>query len=333
MNIVAFAADAPTSQASDQAVTRVYDIRDLIMALPDYPYTGTIGMPPEGVMLNAGNPEPERPVPTTQRSRQERVDDVARLIEDTISPDSWRDNGGTIGSLREIGGLMVVTQTNENHQLLSQLFGQLREDTGVIRVQADWVVLTPDQVTALLAPAGKGSESPKIVRRDVLDSLAKQAVHYRGEISCFSGQLVSMASGRSRTVVYNQEAVVAQDAAALSPRVKQITDGLMLEVAPTVLLNANLAMLEVKTKVAQWTDPVSTPAATQPAASRTRVSNAGELDRLNVASQELKTMLRVPLDQPVLVGGMTLDPSLDRAQGEQLYLILQVSSGSKTNPK
>jgi hypothetical protein len=327
------AANPPTTEPRPELISRVYDIRDLIMALPDYPYAGTIGVPPDGGPLNIATAEPERPVPTTQRSRKQRVEDVIQLIQETVDPESWRDNGGTIGSLREIGGALVVTQTAQNHDLLSRIFGQLRENAGVIRVQADWVVLNPDQVPALLAPPAKGAESPKIVKREVLDSLARQSTHYRGEISCFSGQLVSLASGRTRSVIYNQEAVVAQKAVAMSPRVKQVTDGLMLEVAPTVLMSSNLAILEVKTKVAQWTAPTSTRAATRPAAYSSIISNAGELDRLNVATQELKTMLRVPLDQPVLVGGMTLDPSLDQPQGAQLYLILQVSDGGQRSEK
>jgi hypothetical protein len=31
-----------------------------------------------------------------------------------VDPDSWEDNGGTTGSLRLLGGIVVITQTPEN---------------------------------------------------------------------------------------------------------------------------------------------------------------------------------------------------------------------------
>ena len=40
---------------------------------------------------------------------------------------------------------------------------------------------------------------------------------------------------------------------------------------------------------------------------------------------QLKTSLRVPTNRPVLVGGMTLEPSTT-SNGRQLYLVLEVTS-------
>jgi hypothetical protein len=33
------------------------------------------------------------------------------------------------------------------------------------------------------------------------------------------------------------------------------------------------------------------------------------------------------LNKPVLIGGSTIDPSIDQAAGKELYLIVQVNSG------
>ena len=58
---------------------------------------------------------------------------------------------------------------------------------------------------------------------------------------------------------------------------------------------------------------------------------AMHIDRLNVAAQQLATSLRVPLNQPVLVGGMTF-PSSDESQAHrnrQLYLIVEISTDSE----
>lgn len=51
------------------------------------------------------------------------------------------------------------------------------------------------------------------------------------------------------------------------------------------------------------------------------------IDRVNIVAQQLATSLRVPLNRPVLVGGMTF-PGVDgnAASDEQLYLVLEVTA-------
>ena len=36
------------------------------------------------------------------------------MLTDTVAPDSWREAGGTVGTLRELGGMLIVTQSKEN---------------------------------------------------------------------------------------------------------------------------------------------------------------------------------------------------------------------------
>lgn len=64
------------------------------------------------------------------------------------------------------------------------------------------------------------------------------------------------------------------------------------------------------------------------------------IDRVNIVAQQLATSLRVPLNRPVLVGGMTF-PGVEGAPAtdEQLYLVLEVtaqqeppSSGTQQRP-
>ena len=53
------------------------------------------------------------------------------------------------------------------------------------------------------------------------------------------------------------------------------------------------------------------------------------LDRMNLVVQQLATTLRVPLRQPTLVGGLTLEPgAADQQAGvnQQLYLFVEVAS-------
>ncbi|HEX5442503.1 MAG TPA: hypothetical protein VFW87_01680 [Pirellulales bacterium] len=56
------------------------------------------------------------------------------------------------------------------------------------------------------------------------------------------------------------------------------------------------------------------------------------IDRVNIVAQQLATSLRVPLNRPVLVGGMTF-PGVEGspASDEQLYLVLEVTAQSDTS--
>src|SRR6185369_4819613 len=49
----------------------------------------------------------------------------------TVSTETWKDNGGTVGSLRELSGQLIVTQTPENQRNLVKLLEQLRETRAI----------------------------------------------------------------------------------------------------------------------------------------------------------------------------------------------------------
>ena len=86
---------------------------------------------------NSGNDREEEEGP----KRQDLVDAITKLITDTVAPDSWRDVGGSVGSMRELSGQLIVTQTPENQRLLSNLLEQLRE-TRAIQVSIEARFLT-----------------------------------------------------------------------------------------------------------------------------------------------------------------------------------------------
>ena len=74
-------------------------------------------------------------------SREELVEQITKLITDTVAPESWREAGGTVGSLRELQGQLIVTQTPENQHSLVNLLEQLRE-TRAIQVTVETRFLT-----------------------------------------------------------------------------------------------------------------------------------------------------------------------------------------------
>src|SRR6201999_3081572 len=75
-------------------------------------------------------------------TRQELVEQITKLITDTVAPESWRDSGGTIGSIRELQGQLIVTQTPENQKALVNLLEQLRETRAIqVTVETRFLVV------------------------------------------------------------------------------------------------------------------------------------------------------------------------------------------------
>ena len=322
-----------TEQAFPECSTRVYDIRDMIMQMNDYRFDGVMGLP-QGQESNVATStdEPPKARTTTQPSRPELVKAVIDLVEETVDPDSWRDMGGTIGSIRELSGQLIITQSEENQKLVESIFRQLRENAGVVRVQADWVMLRPEQLSTVMkkvATKDRKHVESRAVDMEALSAASIPRMH--AEMTCFGGQTISISSGRMRTVIYDQQAVVAQNAVAMSPKVKQVSDGAMLEITPTPISATDYALIDVHSKVAQWGEPTPVTQGFSHTTTRpgdraiTGVADSAVIDRLNVATQELKASTRIPLNQPILIGGMTMEPAQADGQSPQLYLILTVS--------
>jgi general secretion pathway protein D len=58
-------------------------------------------------------------------------------IQTIVAPDSWREKGGTIGSIRELNGQLIVNQTADNQTAVYNLLQQLRETRAIqISVEA-----------------------------------------------------------------------------------------------------------------------------------------------------------------------------------------------------
>jgi beta-lactamase regulating signal transducer with metallopeptidase domain len=109
--------------------TRTYDIRDLLVEVPDYE-------PDFSPSATAGLTTKPATTREKRMTRQERVELLIRLIKETIDPDSWRDNGGIVGAVKELSGQLVVTQSAEAQRQLTNLLLQLRQ-TRSLQVQVD----------------------------------------------------------------------------------------------------------------------------------------------------------------------------------------------------
>ena len=130
----------------------VYDIRDLLVGVPQFPETPTTGFVDRGRRSSRVSEEADLPwqygdddddEPEANPERTSRIRQLVELIRDTIAPDSWRENGGSIGTISEINGQLVITQNSAVHGQIKGLLDRLREERSVqIAVEATFITVS-----------------------------------------------------------------------------------------------------------------------------------------------------------------------------------------------
>ena len=140
-----------------ETFTAVYDINDLLMDIPNFADSPMRD-------LKDANRQPAAPAgadlssPSWQRTddeeradneprldpeRHDRLMKIIQLIQDTVAPESWRDRGGTVGTIAEINGQLVITQNSAAQRAIDNLLGKLREQRAIqIAVEARFIVVS-----------------------------------------------------------------------------------------------------------------------------------------------------------------------------------------------
>ncbi|MEE8452641.1 MAG: hypothetical protein V3R99_12025 [Thermoguttaceae bacterium] len=258
------------------------------------------------------------------------MDTMAQLIIDTIEPRSWLENGGP-GSLNGMGQLLVILQTLDVHMQIDDLLETLRaarRGVPTVVVDARWMLLESESLDPV-----------------TLEQLKHAAPGARGRIACMSGQLVHLTAGERRLVAIGAIPVVGSGI-GYQPVVAIPNVGIVLEVRPTVGPDRQTAVLDVRNIVTQWREPGppiqvgghSPPSEMAEGEIQTIHQPASgasaSVDRVRMPTQQFAATMRVPLGQPVLIGGMTLSPTEDTEEESkkmELYLVIETSIVGQEN--
>ena len=99
--------------------TRVYDVRDLVDA--EVASSKTEPLPATQSTRVSWKMPPSSPL-----TRDEAVSNLIRTIEEIVDADSWKDNGGNLGTARWFAGCLIINQTTAAHRQIEALLRTLR---------------------------------------------------------------------------------------------------------------------------------------------------------------------------------------------------------------
>jgi beta-lactamase regulating signal transducer with metallopeptidase domain len=133
---------AHVTNENDQAViTRVYDVRDVLIDIPDFDNPATLDVhslpsapSPEKIRANPTKSATSQATLSTQPSpsRQQLVNDLITHITSTIDPYTWQVNTGLVGTIEEANGRLTITQSRATHH---RIWNYLQEQRGKHSVQ------------------------------------------------------------------------------------------------------------------------------------------------------------------------------------------------------
>jgi hypothetical protein len=93
---------------------RTYDVRDL-MILPD-----------DSLLFSKDGAPATKPL-SLQEQRVQIIEKLKQIIQNTVEPDSWTNNGGSLGTIQEFEGVLLVKQTPKAHAQIERVLAELRQ--------------------------------------------------------------------------------------------------------------------------------------------------------------------------------------------------------------
>jgi type II secretory pathway component GspD/PulD (secretin) len=138
------------SQLNKRKSTEIYDVRDLLIEVPDYTDAPQFDL---NAVLGGSQGGGQSPFRQTNNQRQnedrrtlqERAEDVINLITQLVDYDGWRENGGDVGFINNYQGSLIITNTPKNHRAISGLLSKLRGPRSMqINVETRFLLVSED---------------------------------------------------------------------------------------------------------------------------------------------------------------------------------------------
>jgi hypothetical protein len=308
--------DGPDAAANpDATVSKTYDIRRLLIDVPDFK-GHPAALPGQGQQSDFDESEWEYPRP----QRAEQVDNIVKLIEDTVEPGTWKDQGGNVGSIRQEGGNLIVDTQPEIHDQIKNFLGQFHLRR--VRVRAVWISAQPSSVGKLLKPvplaeaAGrdKGYASP------LLEVDPKELNNLPGPR--FEAQTLAFTGTRARASATSVKPLARPPIGGTSSGDTYDTR-VWLDAKAALSNDGRSATVVLRPQAVDYAQP-----------GRARATHSDPPDDTadapakanSMISQEFQTAARLPVGRMVLIGSTTLRTDPQETDPPRLFLFVQVTA-------
>jgi type II secretory pathway component GspD/PulD (secretin) len=151
--------DGIVTIASEDAIRKnttlvIYDIRDLLLEIPDYDEVPRIDL--QSVLQSSqgggGGQSPfsgdqQNDQDQDRRALEDKIDDIISIITQNVDFEGWIDNGGTTGNITKLvnQGNLIITNTPKNHREIAGLLAKLREVRAMqINVETRFLLVNHD---------------------------------------------------------------------------------------------------------------------------------------------------------------------------------------------
>ena len=328
---------APTSPATSDAavVTRVYDVRDLLVPVQNFDDAPDLRM----AIRPADAGGTTRPTalfgsPITNRqgrsgglghadhqppTRAQLINDVIQLLQETVASDTWRETGGTIGTIRELSGCLVVTQTMANQREIAQILEQLRETRGLqVTVETRFITVNDAALRQTgvgawesaafpsTAPTFLDDQKVKAILRAAQSEETSEVVVPAPRLTLFNGQRAYVAGTTEHEYVSDYKPLPTSRAttgpatlpAAFEPESSVVITGVVLDLSATVSADRKWVTLgqHLQLSKLQGFDEVPWPG-------RPQGSNLA-VQQPQIGVSELRTAVSIPDKRTLLLGGL-----------------------------
>jgi hypothetical protein len=215
-------------------------------------------------------------------------------------------------------------------------------------VEAYWLWLTDAELTPALVdvPAlpNKGDDLKTfgLVKPDAWQKFledrqnadSKHPAGWRAKITCYNGQTVSTVSGTQRLSIVQVRPMVVrgdddkpQGRVAYEPEVGLIQEGAALQITPIAGVSGDTVLLDIHSRVCLPEEQA--PAELKEVVKQVRGEGdpaqiVDVIDRSRLKVQRFSTTLRIPVGEPMLVGGMTFS-SQPKPGEASLYLFVKTA--------
>lgn len=240
----------------------------------------------------------------------ERLIAIISIIQGAVDSETWKDNGGDVGSITAIHGTLVVTHTKATLAKVEELLAKLRRGPAPLVLDVRFVSMSP-------ADMERDSELRDGVRVLKGSAPSGDQVIGRVEVSAFSGDPIRAASGEKTAYVSDFEPVVA-NVAGYDPTVSELETGVGVQGVAYVISDSE-ARLDLRAAHRQLI-----------AMNSVSVVVGDEVQTPVVREKAFTSRVVVPLNQPVVIGSATADVGTTRpSDGNQCYLVVTVTSAAK----